>query len=448
MTIEICSIGGYSECGKNCTAVKIDDEVIILDIGLNMENYVKHTQDQYDDVVKREYHDLLSVNAVPNMGLIRDWKDKVKAIVASHGHLDHIGAIPFAADLFPDALIIATPYTTEILKSILRDERLKIPNRIIAQNPNSKIKISKNITVELVYVTHSIPQASLIVLHTHYGKIVYANDFKLDPSPTLGQKTNLKRLKELSKEGVKLLISESLYADMYGKCPSESIAKQMLKEVIKTINCKDKGIIITGFASHIARLKSMIEVGKSMNRKIVLFGRSLDKYVKAAEKLNLVDFSKHVNIYRRRGEIEKVMRRINKAGNDKYLIICTGHQGEERAILSRIADKELPLETHKGDLVIFSCSVIPVELNKENRKRLEKKLIKRGLRIFPDVHSSGHGYREDYRELIHLLNPENIVPSHAGHDLAEKLIDLAEEMGYEKNKNIFLMENGKRLNLK
>ncbi|MBT3298761.1 RNase J family beta-CASP ribonuclease [archaeon] len=447
MSIEICSIGGYSECGKNCTAVKIDDEVIIIDIGLNMENYVKHTQDQYDDVVKREYNDLLSVNAVPNMSLIKDWKNKVKAIVASHGHLDHIGAIPFVAGQFPKVPIISTPYTSEILKSILRDERLKIPNRIVAQNPNSKIKISKNITIELVYVTHSIPQASLVVIHTIYGKIVYANDFKLDNTPTLGQKTNIKRLKEISKEGVKLLISESLYAGMYGKSPSESIAKQMLKEVVGSINCDGKGIIMTTFASHIARLKSMIEIGKTLNRKIVFFGRSLDKYVKAAEKLNLVNFTKDVNIYRRRGEIEKVMNRINKLGNDKYLIICTGHQGEERAILSRIADNELPLKSNRGDLVIFSCSVIPVELNKENRKILERKLIKKGLRIFPDVHSSGHGYREDYRELIHLLNPENIVPSHAGHDLAEKLIDLAEEMGYYKNKNIFLMENGKRLKL-
>ena len=211
MSIEICSIGGYSECGKNCTAVKIDDEVIIIDIGLNMENYVKHTQDQYDDVVKREYNDLLSVNAVPNMSLIKDWKNNVVAIIPSHGHLDHIGAIPFMAKIY-DCPIICSPYTAEIIKRILEDKRIKLPNQINSLDVNGTTKISDNITIEFVSMTHSIPDTVMVVIHTPEEVVIYGNDFKLDDTPTLGQPPNYKRLKEIGDNNPKLLILDSLYS--------------------------------------------------------------------------------------------------------------------------------------------------------------------------------------------------------------------------------------------
>ncbi|MBU1111639.1 MAG: MBL fold metallo-hydrolase RNA specificity domain-containing protein [archaeon] len=448
MPIEVCTVGGFSECGRNCTAIKVDDEVVILDMGLNMEEYINHTQTHYDDIRKHDYKDLLSVNAVPNFNHIKDWKKKVVAIVPSHGHLDHIGAIPFSAGLFPKASIIGTPYTIEVLRSILKDEKINLSNNLIAQNPNSKYKLSNNITIEFVYITHSIPQATIVAIHTPYGKVVYANDFKLDHSPTLGQKPNLKRLKEISTEGVDLLICESLYANVNGKCPSEAIAQQMLRDVISHTDCTGKGVIMTTFASQIARLRSMIDLGKKMNRRIVLFGRSLNKYIRAAETVQIVNFTKDVNIYSRRKDLEKVMRRINKEGIDKYLIICTGHQGEEKAVLARIIRGELPLKIRPGDLAIFSCSVIPVETNKENRRKLEQLMKDKGLRLFVDIHSSGHGHREDYREMIEMLKPKQIIPSHAGEDLSKHLVELAVSMGYVENKTIHLMADGKRLTLK
>ncbi len=447
MSIEVCTIGGFSECGRNCTAIKVDDEVVILDIGLEMENYIKHTQGERENLVKLQYDDLVKVHAVPNLHLINDWSSKVKAIVPSHAHLDHIGAIPFAAPMFPEAPIISTPYTIEVIKSILRDERIRLKNRLIAQNPNSKYKLSKKITIEFVNVTHSIPHTAIVVLHTPYGKVMYANDYKLDPNPTLGQKPNYKRLREIASEGVTLLISETLYADVHGKCPSEAIARQMLKDLIACTDCEGKGIIVTTFASHIARLKSTIELGQKMGRKVVLFGRSLKKYVEAAERINIVNFTKNVEIYSRRYELEKVMRRINKEGMEKYLIICTGHQGEPRAILSRIANGELPLKIDARDLVVFSCSVIPVELNIENRRVLERKLKGKGVRIFRDVHVSGHGHREDYREMIDMIKPKHIIPAHAGHAKAEHMKELALECGYVENESFHMMENGKRLKL-
>ena len=134
MPIEVCTIGGVSESGKNSTAIKIDDEVIILDMGLQMENYIRYTEDE--DINALTYKELLEVNAVPNYKFIEDWKSKVIAIVPGHGHLDHIGAIPFAAGLFPKATIVCTPYTAEVLRSIFTDEKMKIPNKLVSLNLN------------------------------------------------------------------------------------------------------------------------------------------------------------------------------------------------------------------------------------------------------------------------------------------------------------------------
>ncbi len=445
MGIEVCTIGGFSECGRNCTAVRVDDEVVILDIGLEMENYIRHTQSERENLVKLNYKDLVRVNAVPNLDLINDWKDKVVAIVPSHAHLDHIGAIPFAAPMFPKVPIISTPYTVEVIKSILKDERIRLKNRLIGQNPNSKYKLSDKITIEFVNITHSIPHTAIVVLHTPYGKVMYANDYKIDLTPTLGQKPNFKRLKELAEEGIDLLISETLYADHHSKCPSEAIARQMLRDLIAGTDHTGQGIIVTTFASHIARLKSAIEIGKKLDRKIVLFGRSLKKYITAAENIGIINFSKDVKMYSRRHELEKVMRQINKEGMDKYMIICTGHQGEPGAVLSRISDGRLPLKLSKRDLVVFSCSVIPVELNIQNRLELERKLKGKGARLFVDVHVSGHGHREDYRELIEMIKPKHVIPAHAGHQKAEHMKELCLEIGYVDKETFHMMENGKRL---
>ena len=210
MTVEICTIGGFSETGKNSTAIKVDDEVVILDMGLHMENYIRYTEDE--DISALSYEELLEVNAVPNYSLIKDWAEKVIGIIPSHGHLDHLGAVPFAAGIFPQAPIICTPYSAEVLKSIIRDEEIKVSNKLISLNLNSKHKLSKHISVELVNMTHSIPQASMIVLHTPYGKIVYANDYKFDRQPTLGKKPNLERLEEIGNKiyNQHLLLAEAI----------------------------------------------------------------------------------------------------------------------------------------------------------------------------------------------------------------------------------------------
>jgi ribonuclease J len=445
MPIEVCAISGYSKTEGNSIAIKVDEEVVILDMGLSMENYIIQQDDREDLKSVLTYKQLLKANAVPNYSFIEDWKEKVIAIVPSHGHLDHVGAIPFAGPLFPKAMIIGTPYTMEILDSTMGDEGMSIPNQKIRVNPNSSFKISEKITLELINVTHSIPHSAIVVLHTSYGKVMYANDYKLDSQPTLGKRSNVERLQELGKEGIDLLIMECLYINEQRKMPSESVAKEMLKDVLSGINTDGKAIVITTFSSQIARLKSIVELGKKMNRKIVFIGRSLAKYVKAAEKLEIIDFRNEIVLASHRDKVEKIFKKINKEGREKYLLVCTGHQGEPKAVLARMSRGEMEFKFQQGDVIIFSCSIIPVELNKDNRDKLEKTLRSLGARVFRDVHVSGHGAWEDHHEMLEMVKPKIVIPSHAGADKAELMAELAKKCGVKKTK---VMVNGERFVVK
>jgi len=445
MGIEICSIGGFSKTEGNSVAIKIDDEVVLLDMGLSMFDYVKFTEDM-EDTSTKTYSALLKANAVPDYGHIDDWKDKVVAIVPSHGHLDHVGAIPYAAPLFPpSAVVVGTPYTIEVLKSILWDEHLEIPHQFVVLNSGSSYKVSKKITIEFVHMTHSIPQTAVVVVHTPYGKVMYANDFKLDNTPVLGKKPDYARLQELGKEGIKLLIMNCLYAHEHKKCPSESVARELLKDTMLSVSSDGKAMIVTTFSSHLARLKSIIELGKKLNRKIVFLGRSLDKYVRAGEKIGLVKFTDQVEILRHRDQLDKIFKKIRKEGKGKYLIVCTGHQGEPRSILTRMIKGDVDFTFEQGDVVIFSCQVIPVPVNIENRQKMEKLLRAQGVRLFRDVHVSGHGAREDHRELLEMIRPEHIIPIHAEPAKGRMVAELALQLGF---KNTHVMEDGKRLSLK
>ncbi len=441
MPFELCTIGGFSRTEGNSVAVKIDDEVVILDMGLSMSDYVAYTEDR-EDVSPKTYKELLKVNAVPNYGFIDDWKEKVIAIVPSHGHLDHIGAVPFAAGMFPKAPVISTPYSIEILKSIVRDEHIQIANKFITIHPNSSYKLNDKITVEFVHITHSIPHTAIVVLHTPYGKVMYANDFKFDLQPVIGKKPNFERLQQLGKEGVSVLIMNCLYAHEHRKCPSETVAKEMLKDVMLGVQSEGKAMIVTTFSSHLARLKSIIELGKKLNRKIVFFGRSLDKYVKAAQRIDLVNFEQDVKLIRFHDKVAEMLKKIQKDGKDKYLIVCTGHQGEPRSILSRMARGELPFKFDPGDIVVFSCNVIPVPTNIKNRQVLEQTLQSKNVRLFPGVHVSGHGALEDHRDMLEMVKPQQIIPIHAEPAKARMIAELARQLG---SGTVHVMEDGKRL---
>ena len=286
----------------------------------------------------------------------------------------------------------------------------------------------------------------MIAVHTPYGVILYANDYKLDNTPVMGDRPNYKRLKQLSKQGIKALIVDCLYAPDDRKTPSEKIARGLLEDVLFTTDNKNSGIVITTFSSHIARLKSIVEFGKRMNREVFFFGRSLSKYVMAARNIGKAPFYKDVKIFTYRKQVEKAMRRVNR-DKSKYLVVCTGHQGEPGSILDRISRNQLPLSLSNEDQVIFSSKTIPTPTNELSKETLVRKLKKRQARIFDNVHVSGHGGAEDLRDLIKLTNPQHIIPSHG--DLKKRTAgaNLAVEMGYKLNRTVHLMSNNKCLTL-
>jgi len=441
--IKIQAIGGYSEVGRNMTLVSYKEESIIFDMGVHMENYIHVSDEDNDGTIS--VAELEHANALPDDSMIKN-KDRVIAIVPSHGHLDHIGAIPYLAQKY-NCPIICTPYTAAVIRSILKDKDMSLPNEIIVVNIDQKIKVSDNMAIEFVNMTHSIPDTATVVLHTPEGSVVYSNDFKLDDTPTLGKKPNYERLTELGNSGkVKALILDSLYAHLDRHTPSESSAKEKLKEVM--FSSKDDDIIIVStFSSHIARLKSIVEFGMKLNRKVVFMGRSLARYVYAANDANIMDFSGLVEIVPYKKQMKKKLKEIEKFGKKKYVVACTGHQGEPGAVLSAIADHKLGIRLKKNDVVIFSCTVIPSETNEQNRLALEYKLEKDKVKIYKDIHESGHASRKDHDKLIDMLRPKHVIPAHAETEKKEFIIKLCEGKGYKKGKTVHLIGDSESIDV-
>jgi len=282
----------------------------------------------------------------------------------------------------------------------------------------------------------------VIAVHTDEGVVIYTNDFKLDNSPVIGDRPNYKRLKELSRIGVRALILDCLYAPDDRKTPSEKIARGLLEDVMFGTENRNSGIIVTTFSSHIARLKTISEFGRRLNRQVVFLGRSLSKYVEAAKKAKVAPFTSEIKMVTYRKQVEKMVKKIN-ANKKNYLVVCTGHQGEPGSILDRISKGELHLSLNERDHVIFSSKTIPTPINEANVDQLKRRLKKHKARIFDNVHVSGHGGREDLRDFINLVKPKIIIPSHGDLKKTSAGAQLAQEMGYELNKNVFLMENGK-----
>lgn len=441
--IEVCAVGGYSEVGKNMTAVKIDDEVLIFDMGVFLPAIINY-EEEGNDRNNLDRQGMINLGAVPDDSCIDNWKDKVKAILVGHCHLDHIAAIPYLAERYK-APIYGSPFTIEVIRQMLHDEENRIRNPLKAVNINSRIKISDKITAEFINITHSTLQTTIIAVHCKYGTIVYANDFKFDNHPVLGNKPNLKRLREIGNENVLLLILDSLYADVEMKTPSEKVARELLRDVMLDTECRDSLIIATTFASHLPRLKSVIDFAHVMRRKVVFFGRSMMKYTMSAEKCKLVDFSKKAEIIPYARGIMRKLKEIEK-NRKKYVIIATGNQGEPDSVLSKMLDGRLPFRFEPADHVIFSTKVIPDPVNLANRNNMEEKLREKRVRIFTNIHVSGHCAREDHRDMLNILKPRYLMPAHEGRKKQLFMKELAMEEGWKEDK-ILLMDDGKKVSL-
>jgi ribonuclease J len=425
------------------TAVECGNDVTLCDAGLFIPALVGVSE---KEKVPTE-HGMRAIGALPDDHYLdeKSLRNKVRSIAVSHAHLDHVGAVQYLSHRYK-AGIYGTPYTMEVLKNLLPQRGLPGNNKLNSIKPNGKasIKGEKKYEVEFINMTHSTLQCALVAVHTPEGVILYANDYKLDNTPVIGDKPNYNRLKEISKEGVKALVVNCLYAHAEKKTPSEQVAREMVKDTMAGLDDSKSAIIVTTFASHIARLKSIVDFGQKLNRKIVFIGRSLAKYVSAGEVINQIPFRNKIIMATYKKQVEKSLKQIN-AERDKYIVVCTGHQGEKGSVLDRMSRNQLPFKIEAGDNIVFCSKTIPAPETIASKADLLKRLNPFNPRIFENIHVSGHGAREDLMELINLTNPENVIPSHGDHAKTIPGMHVAEEMGYKKGYNVHLLSNGESI---
>ncbi len=427
--MNIYAVGGYEEVGKNMTAVEVKDEVVIIDMGLRIDRMMIHED---TDVHSLEEQELRKIGAVPDDRILEG--KNVVGIILSHGHLDHVGAISKMA-LKYHCPIVGRPFTANIVRQLLRDDDQSDRN-VITVEENGMLGDFK---FEFINVTHSIPDSSIVALYTREGDVLYANDYKLDPHPPLGEKTDFSKLKGVNP---KVLVIESVRVKEQRKTPSERIAVMMLQDFFYDEIFDFDCLISTTFSSHISRVSTLIETSKKAKRQPVLLGRSLCKYWNAAMEEGIV--SEDVIRIARRNAINKFLKEA-VTDRSQYSLIVTGHQGEPDAILSRIADGKTPYTFSHNDCIVFSASTIPNPVNEANRYKLETKLLMQNVRMVKDMHVSGHASKEDHRELLRIVNPEYIIPSHGEFDKLSAWGVLAEEEGYRVGRDLFILKNTQKM---
>ncbi|NPV63527.1 MAG: RNase J family beta-CASP ribonuclease [Methanotrichaceae archaeon] len=439
--ISIVAIGGYNEIGRNMTAIRIGKDIVVMDMGLRLDRVQIHED---TDVESMPASDLIAMGAIPDDRILEGVDGRVRAIACTHGHLDHIGAISKLAHKYR-APIIATPFTADLIAQEIKSERCgAVNNPVVPLDPGKRYLITQDLELEFIRVQHSIVDAAFAALHTREGTILYANDFKIDRTPTLGEAPDFARLRALGREGVRALITETTNAGVSGKTPSEQIAKDLVKDVLVGTEETRSGVLVTTFSSHIARIRSIIEASQKMGRVPVLLGRSMEKYWHTATRTGYAE-KNGLWVCGRRKNIDRALKRIVSEGKDRYLPIMTGHQGEPGATLSRVSNGDTDYLIESGDKVIFSAGVIPQPLNVSNRHAMETKLKMRGARIYDNVHVSGHACREDHWELLRMINPEHVIPSHGNLITHGHYLRIAEETGYSLGSNIHLIRNGQEL---
>jgi len=422
--MKITAVGGYKAVGRNMTGITIDKKTVAVDNGIRLDTLQMYDEDT-NRLKKCSEEDLIRMDIIPQSDRLKN----VVCQVLSHGHLDHIGALPLNRPRVP---LISTPYTVEMARGEYKN------GNFYAIEYGQDFEVSHDLTVELVEVTHSIPHASVVVLHTAEGDVVYTGDFRFDDHSQLAR-TNYRRLREIGRGNVKALIVESTRVRTEGKTASEDVVRTLLKDVMEFI---DEGLIVTTtFSTHIERIQSIVDQAEKSGRIPVILGRSLGRQSELAQKFGLLDLPPSIDIFSRAKAIAKALAEIENSRED-YLLVVTGHQGEQESILSRMVNGKFPFRFKHNDSVIFCARTIPGPINEASRYILETKLKSFGVRIFDNIHVSGHAAREDHRRMLNLMKPEHVIPCHGDMDMRSSYAELAVEEGYKINKNLHVLTNG------
>ena len=424
--MKITAVGGYNAVGGNMTSVEAAGEQITIDCGIRLD-----TLQMYDSDTQRlrqfDKEDLIKKRIIPNFNLVQNQK----AILLSHGHLDHVGALSI---IKPKVPIYGLPFAVDIGMNEYPQGKFQL------KGYNEEFSLTNRISAEFVEVTHSIPYASIVVLHTPEGKVAYASDFRLDNYSQIAS-TDYKRLRELGNEGIKVLVIESLRVGKIGKTPSEKTVKDQLTNLLEFI---DSGLIMAStFSTHIERIQHFLEGAEKIGRRVMILGRSLNTQVGIAQKYGLLKLPEDTKIFANAKGINKALK--NMGDRRDYFLIVTGHQGEPDSVLTRMSNGVFDFEFQPRDSMIFGAAVIPTLTNQASRYVIETKLNFRKVKTF-QVHAHGHACKEDHRYLINLLKPEHIIPCHGTSEMKSNYIELGIEEGYDLNRNFHLLSDG--LNVK
>ncbi len=416
---KVVVLGGLGEVGKNMYCVMHKDDIVIIDAGISFPE-----------------SDLLGVDYVlPDFTFLKENEDKIKALLITHGHEDHIGAIPFLLSQINIPAIYAPNQAKELIAVKLEDKNIRYDN-LFVYTEDSKLTFGE-INVEFFRITHSIPDSHGISLTTPNGRIVTTGDFKLDLTP-IGPMADLYKMATLGHEGVDLLISDSTNALNEGYSASESKVDGALAEMFDRY--KNNRIIIATFASNIYRLKHIFETCYKHNRKICIFGRSMENNI------NISINGGYIN----HKELLISAEEANNLKPNEVTILCTGSQGEPLAALSRISNgTHRQIKLRPDDIVIFSSSAIPG--NALSISKTINKLYLKGVKVYTntalaDLHTSGHANEDELKLAIRLLNPKYLMPFHGDYRMLKRHANIGIDCGIPKE-NTFVLKNGDSLSL-
>jgi ribonuclease J len=412
--IRIIPLGGLGEVGKNMMAVEYGDDIVVIDAGVLFPKA-----------------DMLGVDLVlPDTTYLRERLDRVRAILITHGHEDHVGALPYVLrDL--NVPVYAPPLARDLIHVKLQEHSALRGHELHAVQAGDRVQLG-NITAEFFQVSHSIPDACGIVLHTPAGVVIHTGDFKIDHTPVDGKKIDLQRLAELGREGVLLLLSDSTYAEEPGYTPSEQLVGTALTQVIGDSPGR---VLVVSFASLISRVQQVINAAVRHGRKVAITGRSMSDNVRMAMEKGYIHAPAGTML---------TLKELKELPADQQLIMTTGSQGEPTSVMVRIANRgHRDIQIEPDDTVVFSSSTIPG--NETVVSQTISNLNRLGARVVhsknAQVHVHGHASQEELKTMLNLVKPRYFVPIHGEYRMLVAHASLARQVGVDSER-IFVMEDG------
>jgi ribonuclease J len=414
VSVRIIALGGFQEVGKNLIGIEDDHDIFLIDCGLMFPE-----------------GEMLGVDIViPDVAYLLEKKDKLRAILLTHGHEDHIGALPYVLPELGHVPIYGSTLTLGLVEAKLADARMKCPP-LNEMSPDNRLKLGE-MEIEFLRVGHSFPDSFGLCIRTPHGTIVHTSDFKFDQLPLSGQPANYGRFAEIGAEGVDVLISDSTNSEKLGFTPSEKIIEPTFEDIFT----KHKGrIFVATFASNVHRVQYVVDFAARHGRCVALAGRSMETVVDIAQDLGYLDVPEGILV---------PLRVAAEMPREQVTVLTTGAQGEPLSALTRMAAEEHPrIQIEPGDCVIISASPIPG--NEDEVHRTINRLCRLGANVIyhsiATVHVSGHGNREDLKMMLNLTRPKFVLPWHGEARMVMNYRTLAAEVGFDSSR-IFELDLG------